>query len=190
MKPRVGVWRALARLGEYKVRELIWPEGVFGLVLGLGGAVVIVHATKLPDRLDVVGDVLALSGALLAVVFTALALVVSIPSEKYIRLLAETPNGGMIRFLDPFLIAVGTQAAIIVLALAYKLAAHDVSRAIEHSAFYAMGFLLVFGLLDVVALARSLVRHGVNRGIEALNSAEDAGGAGAVPRLDQRRRGE
>jgi hypothetical protein len=180
------VWRAVARLGDYKIRDFVWPEGVFALFIGVGGAVLIVKGTKLAERLDVAGDVLTLAGALLAVVFTALALVVSIPSQDYIRKMAETPNGGILRFLDPFLVAVGTQVTIVLLGLAYKLAAAHVPKAVEHAAFYTLGFLLTFGLLDVVALARSLVRHGVNRGVEAA-----ASGAGdSVPRLDQRRRGE
>lgn len=185
--PRIGVWRAIGRLGDYKVRELAWPESAFALVLGVGGAVAIVHGTTLGNRLDVVGDVLTLAGALLAVVFTALALVVSIPSQDYIRKMAQTPNGGTMRFLDPFLVAVGTQTSLVLLALAYKLAAEHISRPVEHTAFYAMGFLLVFGLLDVVALARSLVRHGVNRGIEAMSEST---GDDAVQSLDRRRRGE
>lgn len=184
--PRVGVWRAIARLGDYKVREFVWPEGAFALLVGVGGAVLVVKGTKLAERLDVAGDVLTLAGALLAVVFTALALVVSIPSQDYIRKMAETPNGGIMRFLDPFLVAVGTQVAIVLLGFAYKIEAAHVPKAVEHAAFYVLGFLLAFGLLDVVALARSLVRHGVNRSVEAVASATDD----SVPRLDQRRRGE
>jgi hypothetical protein len=188
MTPKVGVWRALARLGDFKVRELIWPETICGLVVGGGGAVLIVRNTPLSDRMDVMGDVLALAGALLAVVFTALALVVSIPSVDYIRKMAETPGGGMIRFLDPFLVAVGTQAVVVLLALGYKLMAEHVSFQVEHAAFYVAGFLFVFGLLDVVALARSLVRHGLNRATEALRGASPENG-GSVRRLDERRGG-
>lgn len=186
MSRRVGVWRAVGRLGDSKVRELVWPESVFAVLLGLGGAVAILQSTTVAARLDVMGDVLTLSSALLAVVFTGLALVVSIPSQDYMRKLAETPNGGMIRFLDPFLIAVGTQATLVLIAFGYKLVAAHLPTDVEHGAFYAVGFLLVFGLLDVVALARSLVRHGLNRGIEAL----DPTSASSVPRLDERRRGE
>lgn len=189
MTPKVGVWRAVGRLGDFKVRELVWPEAVLALVVGLGGAVLVTRSTSLSTRLDVMGDILALSGALLAVVFTALALVVSIPSVDYIRKMAETPGGGMMRFLDPFLIAVGTQAAIIVLAFGYRLAAETVSYAIEHAAFYVAGFLVVFGLLDVVALARSLVRHGLNRATEALTTRPENGSGGEVRHLEERRGG-
>lgn len=184
--PKVGVWRAAGRLGSYTVREFLWPEGVLGVLIGAGGAVLIVRGTSAADRVGVMSDVLALSGALLAVVFTALALVISIPSVSYIRRMAETPGGGMIRFLDPFLVAVGTQASILLGSFAYKLGAGHVSWQLEHAAFYTLSFLVVFGLLDVVALARSLVRHGVNRGIEALQDSQGAAGAD-VRRLDDRR---
>jgi hypothetical protein len=60
----------------------------------------------------------------------------------------------MVRFLDPFLVAVGTQVAIIVLAVGYQLAAGSVTKWIEHAMFGLIGFLFIFGVLDVAALAR------------------------------------
>ncbi|MGO9955939.1 MAG: hypothetical protein ACLP50_08135 [Solirubrobacteraceae bacterium] len=190
MSPRIGVWRAIGRLGNYTVRELMWPEVTCAIVLGIGGGVAIVNTTKLADRVSAMGQVLALAAALLVVVFAGLALVVSIPSQDYMRRLAETPDGGMLRFLDPFLVAVGTETALVLLALVYSLVASQAPTLVEHVAFYAIAFLLVFGLLDVVALARSLVRHGLNRGVEAADSPPAAAGAEDVPRIDQRRRGD
>jgi hypothetical protein len=187
MKPKVGVWRAFARLGDLRARDLMWPEAFYAVLIGVGGAVLIVRSTTLGDRIDVMGDVLALAGALLAVVFTALALVVSIPSVDYIREMANT-RGGMIGFLDPFLIAVGTQATLVLLAFGYGLMADHVPWEVEHGVFYVAGFLLVFGVLDVVALARSLVRHGLNRAKEAQKGSEPDGGE--VRRIDQRRGGD
>jgi hypothetical protein len=189
MTQKVGVWRAVGRLGDFKFRELVWPECAFGVLIGVGGTVLLVRVTTLTDRIDVMGDVLQLAGALLAVVFTALALVVSIPSVDYIRKMAETPDGGIMRFLDPFLVAVGSQTATVLLAFAFRLGGDHVSWQVEHAAFYVAGFLVVFGLLDVVALARSLVRHGVNRGKEALNTAPENGPSGAVRHIDERRGG-
>jgi hypothetical protein len=71
---------------------------------------------------------------------------------------------------------------------AYELGAEHVPWQLEHAAFYALSFLVVFGLLDVVALARSLVRHGLNRGIEALHDGQGDLSA-EVRRLDDRRGG-
>ncbi len=188
-EPRVGVWRAVGRLGGYTVRDLLWPEGILGALIGVGGSAVLVRATALADRVAAMDKVLTMAGALLAVVFTALALVVSIPSMDYIRKLAETKDGGMIRFLDPFLVAVGTQVALVLGAFGYSLAAGHVSYEIEHAAFYVLGFLFVFGVLDVVALARSLVRHGINRGKAALSTPSSADQGADVRRLDEQRRG-
>lgn len=185
MTQKVGIWRAVGRLGDYKFRELVWPEVTFGLALGAGGTVALLRSTSIDDRIHAMGDVLALAGALLAVVFTALALVVSIPSTAYVRKMAQTPEGGMMRFLDPFLVAVGTQTTIVVLALVYRLGAKHVPPAVEHGAFYVAGFLVVFGLLDVVALARSLVRHGLNRAMEALDEPQE--GSAPVHQLGDRR---
>jgi len=59
----------------------------------------------------------------------------------------------MRKFLDPFLVAVGTQITLLILALAYNLAARAVPRWVEHGAFYVMAIILVFGLLDMAGLA-------------------------------------
>ena len=189
MSKRVGLWRAVGRLKDMKAGELLWPELTSGLLIGVGGGVWIVDTTHLDGRLTLVSEMLPLAGALLAVVFAGLALVVSIPSQDYIRAMAQVPGGGIVRFLDPFLIAVGTQVGLILLAFAYQAGAKHVTPPIEHAAFYVIGFLLVLGLLNIVALARSLVRHGVNRGIEALAQDEgDAAEGEKVPSLGERRR--
>jgi small-conductance mechanosensitive channel len=173
----VGVWRALAGLGDLSLKELLWPEGLPALVVGGGGAVLALRACGLSTRIAAMEDVLGLAAALLAVVFAALALVVSIPSSNYMRAMAESGRG-IKAFLDPFLLAAGTQALIVLLAFGYLLVAAGVSRTVEHIAFYAIGAVLVYGLLDIVGLARSLVRHGIYRTMLARIEAEgdDRGG--------------
>lgn len=156
----VGFWRAL---GNIQVKDIVWPEGLLALVIGGGGSVLVIRSTTLAERTGVMPELLALAGALLAVVFTALAIVVSLPSSAYLRMLADTPQGGMRRFLEPFLLAVGTQLAVILLCLAYSLLAGDVAPWIEQVAFGLVAVLFTFGLLDVASLARQLVRHGVLR---------------------------
>jgi hypothetical protein len=184
LQHRVGVWRSV---GELKLKDA-WPEGLFSLVIGAGGAALMISGTTAAQRSTAVGDVLILAGALLAVVFTALALVVSLPSASYLRMLHDTPDGGMARFLDPFLIAVGTQIALLVLAIGYQLAATSVVKWIEHAVFGLIGFLFIFGVLDVAALARQLVRHGILRAEDAALSAEEAQAeAGPVRHLPGRR---
>lgn len=180
---RVGVWRAV---GELKLKDA-WFQGLFALVFGIGGCALIIGGTTLAQRATAVGDALILAGALLAVVFAALAIVVSLPSDSYLRMLRNTPDGGMLRFLEPFLVAVGTQIAIILLAIGYQLAASSVPKWIEHVAFGVLGFLFIFGVLDIAVLARQLVRHGILRAEDAALEPEGSSEPGPVRRLPERR---
>jgi hypothetical protein len=176
VSPKVGIWRAVLSLGDLRVKQLLWPEGLPALVLGGGGAFLVVRATSLSTRVAATGNLVVLAGALLAISFTALAIVVSLPSSHYLRAMAQG-QGGIQAFLDPFLVAVGTQLALILLAFGYQMFAAHVARPVEHACFYALGFLLMFGLLDVGALARSLVRHGILRSRAAVDELEDADSA-------------
>ena len=179
---RVGAWRAL---GEFKLKEALWPDTALALLLGGGGALYGISVSDLNERLAIVGDLTNVAGALIAVTFTALAIVVSLPSDSYLRLLAASPDGGMRRFLDPFLVAIGTQVLLLLATIGYQLAAEDVRHRIEETAFLLIGFLFVFGLLDIVALARQLVRHGLLRAANAEYEAEQQGAE--IARLEQRR---
>jgi len=182
------VWRSVRALGQYRLVDALWPEVVLGLVVGGGGAALAIQATTPAARVALSGQVLALAGVLLAVTFAALAFVVAIPSGGYLRLLGETSGGGMQKFLDPFLVAVGAQIGLILLAIAYRVFAGSVVRPVDHVAFVALGFLAVFTILDIAALARQLVFHGVLRAQEAIIDAEKTEeSGGSVKRLPDRR---
>jgi hypothetical protein len=186
--PQVGVWRAFGALGQYRLVDAIWPEIVLALVIGAGGAALAIQGTDTATRVEVAAEVLTLAGVLLAVTFAALAFVVAIPSGGYLRLLGETNNGGMQKFLDPFLVAVGAQVGLILLAIGYRLFADSVPSPVDHVAFGALGLLMVFAILDIAALARQLVLHGVLRAREAVIEAEETeDSGGAVKRLPERR---
>jgi hypothetical protein len=185
---KIGVWRAAWRLSDLSLKRLLWPEGLPALVLGGGGAVLLVSASSVADRTGQMNNVVQLSAALLAVVFTALAIMVALPSGRYLQALQrnDPESDGMQRFLEPFLLALGVEVAVLLLALAYPLAAESVSAPVEHATFYVLGFLVVYGLLDVAALARSVVRHGIGRAKESVREAEREG---TVARLEDRRSG-
>jgi|SRR5215203_1760484 len=185
--PQVGIWRAFRALGHYRLVDALWPEVIFGLVIGAGGAVLAIQSTDTATRIGIAADVLGLAGVLLAVTFAALAFVVAIPSGGYLRLLGETNDGGMQRFLDPYLVAVGAQVGLILLAFGYRIFAETVSNPVDHVAFAGLGFLVVFAILDIAALARQLVLHGVLRAQEAVIETEDTGAGGSVKRLPERR---
>lgn len=185
--PRVGVWRAFGSLGHYRLVDAVWPEAVFGIAIGVGGAVLAIQDTDAAIRVDVAAEALTLAGVLLAVTFAALAFVVAIPSGEYLRLLGGAKDGGMQNFLDPFLVAVGAQIALILMAIAYRLFAKSVPSSVEHVAFTGLGFLLIFTVLDIAALARQLVLHGILRAREAIVEAAEIEEQGSVKRLPERR---
>lgn len=171
----VGIWRAL---GDFKLKDALWPEGLLALIIGAGGSALVVGATTLDERVSTAGTLLVLAAGFFGVVFAALAIVVSLPSTSYLRMLQQMPEGGMRRFLDPFLVAVGTQVAIVLLSIAFRLVARDVTTWMEHVAFGVLGFLFVFGLLDIAALARQLVRHGIYRAMDAELEGGERGDGG------------
>jgi hypothetical protein len=176
----LGIWRSL---GDFKLKDALWPEGLAGLVIGAGGSALVIGATALDERVSAMGTVLALAGGFFGVVFTALAILVSLASTSYLRMLHDTPEGGIRRFLDPFLVALGTQIAIVLLAVAYRLVASHIPLWIEHLTFGLVGFLFVFGVLDIAALARQLVRHGMLRAIDAVLVDEQGEASRKVHRL-------
>jgi small-conductance mechanosensitive channel len=172
--PKVGIGRALVALGDYPAKQLLWPEGIPALVIGLGGSVGVVRATTVAARTGLMSTVIILDTTLLAIVFTALAIVVSLPAGRYLRAMQkdDATSDGMLLFLQPFLLAVGTQMLIVIVAIGYDLVATTLGRIPEHVVFYMLGFVFVYGLFDVAALARSLVRHGVLRAVDAVHDSE------------------
>lgn len=186
--PRVSVWHAFRALGQYRFVDAVWPGVIFGLAIGAGGAALAIQSTDTAARAQIAAEVMTLGGVLLAVTFAALAFVVAIPSGTYLRLLGETSDGGMQKFLDPFLVAVGVQVGLILLAIGYRIFADNIPNPIDHVAFAALGFLVVFAILDIAALARQLVFHGVLRAREAVIEAEETEeSGGSVKRLPERR---
>jgi hypothetical protein len=186
--PQVGVWRAFRALGQYRLVDAMWPGVFFALAIGAGGAALAIQSTDTATRVEFASEALTLAGVLLAVTFAALAFVVAIPPGSYLRLLGETSDGGMQKFLDPFLMAVGAQIGLILLAIGYRLFATHVPNSVDHIAFGGLGFLVVFAILDIAALARQLVFHGVLRARDAVIEAEETeASGGSVKRLPERR---
>jgi hypothetical protein len=186
--PRVGIWRSIGALADYKVRRILWPEGIPALAIGAGGAFALVQATDVSSRMGFMPTVLQISAAFLAIVFTALAIMVALPSGRYLSALQkdDPDSDGMASFLAPFLIAVGVQIALLIIGTGYRLAADAVSAPVEHVSFCLLGFLFVYGLLDIAALARTLVKHGILRAQDAAREYEEQQNVRSLP---QRRSG-
>lgn len=113
---QVGFWPTVGRL---RLRDLKSPEIVFGLLLGGGGALAAIRNSAVPARVLVAGDFLLLTPALVGVVFAALALVVALMSDTYLRVLRSV-EGGLIEFLGPFMIVIGIQVGTLIGSVAYR----------------------------------------------------------------------
>ncbi|HEX5593638.1 MAG TPA: hypothetical protein VFX35_09865 [Solirubrobacterales bacterium] len=175
-------------MADYKVKKILWPEGVPALVIGAGGAFALAEVTELSSRVALMPTLLQVSAAFLAIVFTALAIMVALPSGRYLSALQkdDPESDGMASFLSPFLVAVGTQIVLLIIGAGYILAADHVSAAVEHASFCLLGFLFVYGLLDIAALARALVKHGIMRAQDAAREYEEQQNVRSLP---QRRSG-
>lgn len=162
MKRKFGFWRSIRQLsGE----DLLGPELFGAIVVGIGGGVALLAHTTVSHRTSIAGDVLVVIGPLLGVVFGAFALVIALFSDSYLRVLNEVEDG-VAAFLRPFLVAIGIQVGAVLAAVAYRAAATSLPSKIEVGSFLALCFLFVLALLDVVALGRTVLAHGVTRGQE------------------------
>jgi hypothetical protein len=157
----VGFWPLLA---DQSLRETFGsPEFLAAVVLGGGGAALMAATTTVDARIAVSGDVLLIAAALLGIVFAALALVVSLFSDSYLRLLNSAPGGGIRVFLAPFMIALGLQVGALLGAVTYRAAASLMPGWAEAAGFVLLALVFVWAVLDVVALARSVLLHALNR---------------------------
>lgn len=161
-REKLGFWRSLRKLsGE----DIFGPELLGALVIGVGGGTALLSETIATDRADIAVDFLYVIAPMLGVVFAAFALVIALFSDDYVRALNEHPDG-VAAFLRPFLVTIGLQVGTVLLAVAYRSAADIVPSEVEVGAWIALCFLFVFALLDVVALGRAVLLHGITRAEE------------------------
>lgn len=161
LRRRVGFWSAL---GRQNLRSLMGLETLTALVFGISGSLWLLHVGGLEERTSLVNSYVGLAGALLGIVFAALALVVALFTTEYLRFLDEDGSGdGVIEFLSPFMIAIGLQVGVLLGAVAYGAGAAHVPAKVEAWWFGTVTTLFLVAALDVVALARSVVMHGVAR---------------------------
>ncbi|ORV21101.1 hypothetical protein AWB98_02125 [Mycolicibacterium conceptionense] len=132
------------------------------LIIGVAAGIYLERHTQLPERTAIAGDILSLTSALLGVVFAALALVVALLSESYLRLLNHDRDGVLL-FLSPFMLAIGIQVSAVIGAVLYRAFASLMPHGLEIWIFGALVVLFLMGALAVVALARSVIMHGLAR---------------------------
>jgi hypothetical protein len=160
LRRQFGFWHAL---GHMRLRDLTAPEILFGVIIGSIGTYLMVRFGQLPQRQSTAGDFLAISASLAGIVFAGFALVIGLLSDHYLRWL-ESTDSGVSGFLSPFLVSTGFQVGAVLASIAYRAASASLPHVAEHWAFGITCILFTTALLDIVALARSVLMHGVARG--------------------------
>ena len=166
LRRQFGFW---GTLGSFRLRQLWAPEFVFGLLLGGGLAWILIAKGTAQDRADAAGDFLTLAGSLLGVVFAGFALVIAFLSDPYLKRLEETSEKTE-GFLRPFMFSTGLQVGVILGAVGYRAVSSILPGDFEKAWFAVLSILFVTAILDVVALARSVMMHGVARGRGSVHS--------------------
>lgn len=155
----VGFWTAVGRL---RIRDVFSVESVASLVLGVGLAWLLATYSGLDDRVAVATSYVAVAAALSAIVFAGLALVASLLSDTYLRLL-DSGEAGVLGFFRPFLIAIGVQIATVIGSLIYSATADLIPAVVEPWLFGALSVLFFASCLEVVVLTRSVLMHALLR---------------------------
>lgn len=155
----VGFWTAVGRL---RLSDLVTVEAGTSVVLGAGLSWLLWAYGDLAARTHIAESYLAVSAALVAIVFAGLALVASLLSDSYLRLL-DSSDSGVLGFFRPFLIAVGVQVATLVGSLLYSALASLIPPRIEPWIFGALSVLFFASCLEIVVLTRSVLMHALLR---------------------------
>lgn len=159
IRRQVGFWTAVGRL---RVSDVLSIEAVASLMLGVGLAWLLWRFEDVAKRSEIAGLYVAVVAALVAIVFAGLALVASLLSDSYLRLL-ETSDSGILGFFRPFLIAVGVQIATVVGALLYSALADALPAGVEPWLFGAVSVFFFASCLEIVVLTRSVLMHALLR---------------------------
>jgi len=155
----LGFWRALGRLRLQNFAQL---ESAAAFFVGGGGGLAAALFMTRTDRLGTAEDFQTLSGALVGIVFAGFALVVGLMSDRYALWLLKGEDG-VKGFLGPFLLGVGIQITTLLFTVVYRAAGRVLPTPYEQIAFALVAVVFVYAALDVVALARTVLAHGVTR---------------------------
>lgn len=137
-------------------------EGPLALTIGIVGGIALLHVTKVAERVAVAGDFLVIVGSLIGIVFAAFALVIAFLSESYLIQLERNPKG-VRAFFAPFMVNVGIDVGLVIGTVAYRAAAEHFPHTFEKVYFVVLATLFVYALLNITALSRTVMAHGVTR---------------------------
>jgi uncharacterized protein YacL len=156
---KFGFWHIL--LEQNKWRLVKW-EGVWALVIGVGGGIEVTRWTTTAARVSISGDFLTIVSALLGVVLASFALVVAFLSESYTLQLQKNPKG-VRAFFAPFVINVGVDVGLIIGTVAYRAIASNLPHLAEKILFVILASLFIYAILNIMALTRAVMAHAVTR---------------------------
>jgi uncharacterized protein YacL len=156
---KFGFWHIL--LEQNKWRLVKW-EGVWALVIGVGGGIEVTRWTTTAARVSISGDFLTIVSALLGVVLASFALVVAFLSESYTLQLQKNPKG-VRAFFAPFVINVGVDVGLIIGTVAYRAIASNLPHLAEKILFVILASLFIYAILNIMAWTRAVMAHAVTR---------------------------
>lgn len=159
LRRQVGFWSSLGRM---RLSSFMTVEVLVGLALGIGGSIYLVRTGTEAERISLVSNYMVLGASLLGIVFAALALVVAFFTEDYLSFL-EKEGSGVLAFLSPFMVAIGSQIGVLLGSIIYSAIAADVPGGVEHWMFGVLTTLFLVVTLDVLSLARTVMMHGLAR---------------------------
>ena len=155
LRSEVGFWSAV---GHLRLRDLVSVEFAASIVLGAGLGVLLFQFGTLADRERAAGLFVAVVAALVGIVFAGVALVTSLLSDTYLRLL-KASDSGILDFLRPFMLAVGVQVATLISAVFYSALAPSIPAALEPWLFGVIAVLFCASCLEIIVLTRSVFMH-------------------------------
>jgi hypothetical protein len=155
LRSEVGFWRAV---GHVRLREVLTVELFASLLLGAGLGYLLFAFGTLEDRIRAAGLFVAVVAALVGIVFAGVALVTSLLSDTYLRLL-KTSDSGVLDFLRPFMLAVGVQVATVIGAVFYSALATAIPASVEPWLFGILAVFFCGSCLEIVVLTRSVFMH-------------------------------
>lgn len=149
-------------MGRLQLRDLVSVESLASILVGSSLATLLYFLGSLADRKGAAGMFVAVVAALIGIVFAGVALVTSLLSDAYLRLLAESDHG-ILGFLRPFMLTIGVQVATVLGAVSYVSLASLIPPPVEPWLFGLLAILFAASCLDVVVLMRSVFMHALLR---------------------------
>jgi len=147
---------------EYRKSHLVGKEGISALIIGGGGGIEVLQLTSVSQRIAITGDFLTLISALVGVVLAGFALVVAFLSDSYTLQLQKNPKG-VRAFFAPFMINIGIDVGLLIGVVAYRSVAPFLPHFLENAVFVILAIVFIFAALNITALTRTVMAHGVTR---------------------------